>query len=80
MGRLVTGPYPGRCENDVDDPNGHQIGDRIVVEYSICYAERTMMRPLVGFGQTTSGLAWVDARFVAVRVLVIVTAQGSGHQ
>jgi hypothetical protein len=37
------------------------------------------MGPRVGFGQRTSGLAWVDAWLVAVPVLVVVTAQGSGH-
>ena len=58
---------------------GHQIGDRIVVECSIRYAERTVMRPRVDFDQRTSGLAGVDARVVAVPVLVVVTAQGSGH-
>ena len=56
-----------------------QIGDRIVIECSIRHAERTMMTPRVGFGQRTSGLAGVDARVVVVPVLVVVTAQGSGH-
>src|SRR5712671_570602 len=41
---------------------GYQICDRIAVECSIRYAERTMMRPRVRFDQRTSDLAWVDAR------------------
>ncbi len=35
------------------------------------------MRPRAGFGQSSAGLAWMDARFVAVPV--VGAAQGSGH-